>query len=155
VRINSQGLRLLKGFEGLRLTSYYDLKGVLTIGYGHTGMDVYKGQVISEERALLLFKNDLSFFEKGILESVTVSLNENEFSALVSFTYNIGLGNFRSSTLLFFLNQGERSLSANQFLRWNHVNGIPIRGLTLRRYAEKALFMTPFSPTSFSPEPSR
>ena len=119
MRISSKGLDLIKEFEGLRLSSYRCASGVLTIGWGHTGNDVYEGQTITEAEAETLLKNDLRKFEDTVNARVTVKINQNEFDALTSFTFNVGGGAFSDSTLLRYLNEGRQKVEvADQFLRW-------------------------------------
>ncbi len=140
-RINANGLLLIKSFEGLRLSAYRDAVGIWTIGYGTT-RGVKPGMRISEAEAEKFLQEDLTRFEQAIHEALSVPVNDNQFSALVSFTYNIGSGAFRSSTLLRLLNQGEdvRNVAA-QFLRWDKAGGKVLAGLTRRRNAERALFL--------------
>ncbi|WP_263971627.1 lysozyme [Leptolyngbya ohadii] len=139
-QINSKGLRLLKSFEGLRLEAYLDAVGVWTIGYGTTS-GVFPGQVITEAQAEAFLKRDLRRFEAAVIDLVTVPLNDDQFSALVSFTYNVGEGAFAGSTLLRLLNQRDYRGAADQFLRWNLGDGVELPGLTRRRRAERALFL--------------
>lgn len=141
-KINDKGLSLIKSFEGLQLMAYRDLAGVWTIGYGHTGSDVSPTQKISLEQANMLLLNDLDMFEHGVSKFVTVPVNDNQFSALVSFVYNIGLGSFEKSTLLKLLNLKQYEPSAEQFLRWDKVGGKEIPGLLRRREAERKLFLS-------------
>jgi lysozyme len=139
-KINDKGLRLLKSFEGLRLDAYSDAVGVWTIGYGTTS-GVKPGMRITEAQAEDLLKKDLARFEIAVTEAVKVALNDDQFSALVSFTYNVGGAALLSSTLLRLLNQGDIQGAANQFLRWNQGDGRELPGLTRRRKAERALFL--------------
>lgn len=144
MRINKEGLDLIKEFEGLKLKAYLDVVGVPTIGYGCTNgvskEDVANGRTITEAEAEAFLLKELVQFEQGVPKYVTVPLNENEFSALVSFSYNLGLGSLQKSTLLQMLNSGDRSGAAAQFLRWNKAGGKEYAGLTRRRQAEKDLF---------------
>jgi len=140
VKTSSKGLELIKEFEGCRLTAYNCASGVLTIGYGHTGPDVFNGQSISMDEAESLLVQDLHRFERAVREVVTVPLTQNQFDALVSFTFNVGAGALSSSTLLRLLNAGDYEGAAGQFSRWvNGANG-PLPGLVRRRAAEQALF---------------
>ncbi|MEO1445446.1 MAG: lysozyme [Cyanobacteria bacterium J06635_11] len=140
-RTNANGLLLIKSFEGLRLKAYRDAVGIWTIGYGTT-RGVRPGMQISKEKAEEFLQADLTRFEKAINDAVKVPINDNQFSALVSFTYNVGSGAFRSSTLLRLLNQRHDLRStANQFPRWNRAGGRVLSGLTRRRNAEKGLFL--------------
>lgn len=152
-RINAAGFTLIKRFEGYakivpgtsNVTTYLDPAGIPTIGYGHTGPDVTAGLVITEARAEELLAQDLARFETGVLELVTVPLTDNEFSALVSFAFNLGLGTLEASTLLRLLNAGEVSQAADQFLRFVYADGQALPGLVARREAERALFLSPLS----------
>jgi len=139
--INGEGFKLLTTFEGCELTVYDDGGGVWTIGYGHTGDDVFPGLTISQTQAEELLRLDLEKFESFVEDAVEVQLNDNQFSALVCFCFNVGPGGFGDSTLLDRLNQGNYQGAANQFPVWNKVNGEPWLGLTRRRLAERALFL--------------
>lgn len=158
MNISSNGLNLIKSFEGFRSRAYDDLqpnvtitkasqvKGVLTIGYGTT-KNVKVGQVITESEAVELLKEDVSSFVKGVNSCVTVPLNQNQFDALVSFSYNVGLGNLKSSTLLKKLNNKDYAGAAEQFLLWNKSAGKVLQGLVNRRKKEKELFLTAITTT--------
>jgi len=141
--INGEGFKLLTTFEGCELTAYDDGGGVWTIGYGHTGDDVYPGLTISQTQAEELLRIDLEKFESFVEDAVEAQLNDSQFSALVCFCFNVGPGTdgFGGSTLLKLLNQGNYQRAANQFPVWNKVNGQPWLGLTRRRLAERALFL--------------
>lgn len=139
--INPEGVALLKGFEGCKLTAYLCPAGVWTIGYGHTG-DVFAGQKITQQEADNLLNKDLAVFEQGVDKLTSKYLTENQFSALVCFAYNVGLGNLKSSTLLKKVNLAEPEAS-KEFLRWNKAGGKELAGLTRRRKAEQVLFDTP------------
>lgn len=150
--INEAGFRLVQEFEGYaeqlgdgtdRVRAYRDSGGVLTIGFGHTGSDVTEDLIITREQAEQLLQEDLQEAEDAVSNLVTVPLNENQFSALVSFVFNLGAGELEESTLLGLLNQGRYPEAADQFLRFNTVNGEPVEGLTRRREAERQLFLTP------------
>lgn len=137
--LSPAGLRLIKEFEGLSLKAYVCPAGVLTIGYGTT-RGVKPGQVISEAEAEAMLREDVRQFERGVSEAVKVPLAQHEFDALVSFAYNVGLGAFRTSTLLRLLNKGDKAGAAAQFGRWNKAKGKVLAGLTRRRAAERAMF---------------
>jgi lysozyme len=139
-KINESGRNLIKSFEGLELSAYQDSVGVWTIGFGHT-RGVKEGQTITEAGAERLLEDDLSGFEKGVEAAVTVPLTDNQFAALVSFAFNLGLGSLRSSTLLKKLNAGKYLEAADEMLRWNRAGGVVLRGLTKRRAMERALFL--------------
>ena len=139
--INDQGLNLLKSFEGCELKAYDDGGKVWTIGYGHT-KNVVEGMTITQEKADQFFREDLEKFELYVKDAVKVPLNEDQFSALVCFCFNVGPGakGFGGSTLLKLLNQGDYPGAAQQFPRWNKVGITSWLGLTRRRLAEQALF---------------
>ncbi|MEA5463045.1 lysozyme [Leptothoe sp. PORK10 BA2] len=137
---NASGIGLIKSFEGLRLKAYQDAVGVWTIGYGTT-RGVKPGQEITEAQAEALIKNDLARFEQDVNQAVRVPINDNQFAALVSFTYNVGSGAMRSSTLLRKLNNRDITGAADEFPRWNRAGGRVLAGLTRRRNAERALFL--------------
>ncbi|MEM9944621.1 MAG: lysozyme [Cyanobacteria bacterium P01_D01_bin.36] len=139
-RTNRNGLLLIKSFEGLRLRAYRDAVGIWTIGFGTT-RNVRPGMSISEDQAITFLQEDLSRFEKAINDSVKVNINDNQFSALASFTYNVGPGAFRSSTMLRKLNAGDIRGAADEFPRWNKAGGRALAGLTRRRNAERLLFL--------------
>lgn len=141
-KINDAGLSLLKEFEGCKLTSYRDQGGVLTIGYGHTGTDVEEGQTITQEQADSLLQENVQSTSNRV-EALTqdADLNDNQFSALVCLTYNIGIGNFQKSKLLRLIRLDQLDLSADEFVRWSTIHGVPNKGLLRRRTAEKSLFL--------------
>lgn len=136
-----KGLELIKEFEGLRLTAYLCPAQVWTIGYGHTA-GVRQGDVIIEAQADAFLRHDLAASELAVGRRVTALLNQNQFDALVSFTFNLGAGNLSRSTLLKKLNAGDYAGAAEEFLRWNRAGGKPLAGLSRRRAAERALFLT-------------
>lgn len=152
MRISDRGIELLKQFEGCELEAYQDIAGIWTIGYGHTGPDVQEGMKISESDAEAILRQDLKSREKAIERLVHVPLNQNEFDALVSFVYNVGEGALKGSTALKRLNKGDRVGAAEALTWWNKatVNGVlrEVKGLTRRRQAEKALFLTPVEPAN-------
>lgn len=139
MKIGTKGLNLIKNFEGFEAKAYVCPAGVLTIGYGTT-RGVKKGQVINEAEAEALLKRDVASAESTVAKSVKVKLNQNQFDALVAFVYNVGSGNFSSSTLLKLLNVGKYDQVSAQMLRWNKANGKVLAGLTRRRKAEGNLF---------------
>jgi lysozyme len=147
MQTNKKGIELLKTFEGCKLKTYLCPAGIPTIGYGHTGPDVTEGLVITKRQAESLLKKDLAKFEKGVGELLKVKVSPNQFSALVVFAYNVGLGALAGSTLLKKLNAGDIIGAGNEFLRWNKVNKQEVQGLTNRRNAERDLFLTA-EPTS-------
>ena len=130
---------LVKASEGLRLTAYRDSAGILTIGYGSTG-GIKPGQTITREQADEMLVDDLDEAAEGVRKLVTVPLTQGQFDALVSFTFNLGAGRLRDSTLLRLLNQGRYGEAAGQFKFWVMAAGQTLPGLVKRRAAERALF---------------
>ena len=135
MKINAEGLELIKSFEGCKLTAYKCPAGVWTIGYGHT-IGVYEGMVISQEQADNMLKSDIKKYEKYVTDNVKLELTENQFSALVSFTYNCGVGNLR--TLIKNRNVDQ---IGKAILLYNKANGKVLNGLVRRREAERELFL--------------
>lgn len=139
------GVNLIKGFEGKRLVAYDDGVGVWTIGYGTikypNGIRVKKGDTCTEPQAESYLKSDLVKFENAINRLVKVPLNQNQFDALSSFTYNLGETNLSKSTLLKKLNAKDYKGAADQFLVWNKAGGKVMNGLVRRREAERNLFL--------------
>lgn len=143
MKISNTGINLICGFEGLRLKAYDDGVGVWTIGYGTTvinGVKVKKGDTCTIEQAKSYMAQDLKKFESAVNTAVKVPLNQNQFDALVSLTYNIGTGAFKDSTLLKKLNAKDYKGAAAQFDRWNKGGGKVMQGLVNRRAKERNLF---------------
>lgn len=144
-RISPQGLDEIRKSEGLLLNAYQDQGGVWTIGYGHTGkvggIPISKGMTITKEQAEQLLQDDVAHFERAVKNGTKVPLTQNQYDALVNFSYNVGDGAFSKSTLLRRLNQGDYQAAADQMLRWNKINGEPIQGLANRRERERAMFL--------------
>lgn len=138
-RTNEAGLELIKAFEGLHLTPYLCPGNIWTIGYGHT-RTVRPGQTISKEVAELLLNEDLTIFERSVSRLVSVPLTDNQFSALVSFAFNIGSTKLEASTLLKLLNRGWYDQVPVQLMRWNRAKGEVFGGLSRRRAAEAKLW---------------
>lgn len=140
-----EGVALIKIGEGLELRTYLDTGGVPTIGYGHTGKDVKLGQVITRMQAEDLFALDLQNACADVSRHVP-TVTDTQFSALVSFVYNLGVKQFLSSTLLKKHIAGDYAGAAEQFGRWVHDNGKVLPGLVKRRAAEAALYSRPGKP---------
>jgi GH24 family phage-related lysozyme (muramidase) len=148
MNISQNCLDLIKKWEGFRAKAYLDPVGIPTIGYGTirypNGQKVQRGDNISEPEAEDLLKLKCDEFAEVVNREVVVTLNQNQFDALVSFCYNVGARAFQESTLLKKLNAGDYKGAAEQFLRWNKAtkNGVKVvlDGLTNRRKDEKALF---------------
>lgn len=141
MRTNAAGHRLIKSAEGCRLEAYQCSAGVWTIGYGST-KEVHAGLRINQDEAERRLGDDIEDAEDVVNRLVTVRLTDNEFSALVSFVFNLGAGNFSASTLLKKLNKSDYGGAAQEFLRWNKAAGKPLKGLTRRRKAEMELFLS-------------
>ena len=142
MKTSTNGIDLICSFEGLRLKAYDDGVGVWTIGYGTTvinGRKVKKGDTCTLEQAKSYMAQDLKQFESAV-NQVKVPLNQNQYDALVSLTYNIGVSAFLSSTLFKKLNAKDYKGAAEQFGRWNRAGGKVMRGLTNRRAKERKLF---------------
>lgn len=141
---SKNGINLIKKYEGCVLKAYKCPANVWTIGYGHTS-GVKEGQKITKTQAEEYLKKDLVKYEKSVNKLVIVDLNQNQFDALISFTYNVGMGNLGKSTLLKKLNDNNYIGASTEFLKWNKavVNGKKkeLKGLTKRRKAEKKLFL--------------
>ena len=140
MRTSQKGVSLIKSFEGLRLKSYQDSVGVWTIGYGAT-RGIAAGMSITNEQAERMLVNDIGRFEPELERLVKVALNQGQWDALMSFTYNLGAANLGSSTLLKLLNTGEYVGAADQLPRWNKAGGQVLPGLSKRRAAERAVFL--------------
>ena len=138
-QINADGLALIKQFEGLRLKAYFCPSGILTVGYGSTGKHVKPGMVITADEAEKLLLNDLVRFEQGVALQCPVA-TDNQFAALVSLSFNVGLEALRTSTLRRMHNEGNYAGAALQFQRWNKGGGRVLAGLTKRRAAEADLY---------------
>lgn len=161
-----EAVDLVKRYEGIpdgdpttvNIDPYLDPVGIWTIGWGHAIS--YQGHFlrgeadrsevkalypdgITMDQATALLHGDLIDAGRDVLSVVVVPLNDNEYGSLASFTFNLGIGNLRSSTLLRLLNSGDRSGAADQFLRWDMAGGKPMAGLRKRREAERALFLKP------------
>jgi lysozyme len=146
MKLNEQGYNLIAKHEGLRLKPYLCPARVPTIGYGNTyyanGKKVtMQDKPITKEQAYELLKIIADKFARQVDAVVTANVTQNQFNALVSFAYNIGMGNFRKSTLLRMVNLSPHNASIRaQFMRWNKAGGVELRGLTNRRIDEANLY---------------
>jgi lysozyme len=146
MKLNKKGIEMMHKYEGLKLTAYLCPAKVWTIGYGNTfyedGTKVKAGDKITKERADQLFINITNKnFAEPLLKLIKVKLNENQFSALVCFAYNVGTGALLKSTLLKKVNANPNDLTIrNEFMKWNKAGGKVLRGLTLRRESEANLY---------------
>ena len=144
-KVITAGINLICSFEGLRLNAYDDGVGVWTIGFGTTsypnGVKVKRGDTCTTEQAKAYMTHDLKKFESAVNSVVTMSINQNQFDALVSLAYNIGTNAFKNSTLVKKLNAGDIRGAAAQFNVWNKGGGKVMQGLVNRRAKEKSLFL--------------
>jgi len=152
---SDNGMQFIEDHEGVRNDVYLDCAGYPTVGVGHLvqpedNLDV--GDIISDQQVEDFLAGDLDISENAINDDVTVPLTQNQFDALSSFVFNVGTGNFGTSTLLKLLNQGNygKEISdgvydgaAGEFPKWCHAGGEVVQGLVNRRADEQALFMTP------------
>jgi lysozyme len=143
--IPPQAIAIVRQYEGCKLTSYRDGKGVLTIGCGHTGPDVTIGLTWTMLEAEEALANDLQRALEIVTSTVKIPLNDNQLSALISFAFNVGRGDFTRSGMLKVLNRYDYKGAMDHLLLWNHVGSYVSPGLTARRQAEKALFLTPLT----------
>jgi lysozyme len=150
VKVNEQGLALIRKFEGLRTGAYRDAAGVWTIGYGHTSMAgpprVGRGMKITRAEAASILARDVAGFAEGVASHVRVPISDSQFSALVSFAYNVGLENFRKSSVLRAVNDNDCCAVPRRLSLWVKAGGKVLPGLIKRRAAEGALFMQGTSP---------
>ena len=146
--LNNKGYLLITNHEGLRLKPYLCPAKIPTIGYGNTYYTDGKrvtllDKEITKQQAFDMFKEVANRFAKRVDELVTSNINQNQFNALVSFAYNVGTGNFASSTLLKKVNRNPDDLSIkDEFLRWNKAGGKVINGLTNRRNEEANIYFS-------------
>ena len=143
MQTSKEGIALIKKFEGCKLESYLCKASVWTIGYGST-KGISEGMTISQERADMLLLEDLEGFEDSVNNLVTVDLEQNQFDAIIAWTFNLGASNLSASTLLKKINNKEWDAVPEQIKRWNKatVNGEKqvLEGLVRRREAEALLF---------------
>jgi lysozyme len=148
MRTTPKVIQLIKASEGLRLTAYICPAGVPTIGYGATtypdGSPVKLGDSITESHADLMLNDTIESIEKHLQRMITRELNQNQFSAIVSFAFNIGLGALGKSTLLRKVNANRWDPSIrDEFHRWIHANKKVLPGLVKRRKEEADIYFTP------------
>jgi len=141
MKYSDNGYALTKSMEGCKLIAYQDPAGIWTLGYGHTGSDVFEGLVISQAYADKLLAQDIQKSVDAVNKLVKVEINQNQFDSLVDLTFNIGIAAFSKSTLLKKLNAGDHHGAAEEFDRWIYAGGKILAGLVKRRGAEKSLFL--------------
>ncbi|MGO1298839.1 MAG: lysozyme [Vibrio sp.] len=139
-------LAMIKPFEGIEHKPYYDVVGVLTVCYGHTGSDIIKDKLYSQSECESLLKKDLTKVKKRIDPMITVALPETTKAALYSFTYNVGAGAFSRSTLLKLLNSGDLLGACGELKRWVYAGGKKWKGLITRRQIEEEVCRISNSP---------
>lgn len=145
MNLNEAGKNLIKSFEGCKLKAYKCPAGLNTIGFGSTfypdGTKVKEGDVITKERADELFDLIVSDFAEKVRPLIKKELSDNNFSALVSFSYNAGVGNLKNSTLLKKVNANPNDETIRgEFLKWVRANNKVLTGLERRRKAEADLY---------------
>lgn len=140
MQTSQNGINLIKSSEGCKLQAYKDVVGVVTIGYGHTEAGLQMGTTWTQDQVDQALAKDLVKFEKAVTAACKVSLTQNQFDALVCFSYNIGAGAMTGSTLVKKINAGDFAAAALEFSKWNKAGGKEVAGLTRRREAEKNLF---------------
>jgi lysozyme len=146
MQLNENGLALLRAFEGFRAQSYRDVAGVWTIGYGHTGRagppEVTPHSRMTEPEARALMKQQAEIFARAVRSMLTRELTDDQFSALVSFAFNVGETNFRRSSVLKAVNAGDDAAVARRLGLWVKAGGKVWPGLVRRRAAEAALYLS-------------
>lgn len=157
--MGAAGVSMVKAHEGLRLTPYYDAAGILTVCYGHTGPDVKPGQRYTVSQCEAILDQDIAKHRAGVERCIKAPLTPNQRDGVVSFAFNVGVPKTCRSTLARKLNARDYIGAADEFPKWNkaRVKGrlIALRGLTKRRSAERALFLTPMSQTASTARLSR
>lgn len=153
MKTSARGRALIERWEGKFLKAYHgaaDRPGLLTIGYGHTDAagppKVTAGMTITEQEADQILANDLAKVERNVSNMVKVPLNQNQFDVLVSFVFNLGEGNLKSSSLLKKLNAGKYDEVPAEIVKWNKANGKFVQGLANRRADEVKLWNAPVTP---------
>ena len=139
MKVSQECVNLVKFFEGFEAKAYLCPANVWTIGYGRT-KNVKEGDVVNKRQAERDLLEELEEFGNQVFFAVQVPLEQNEFDALTSWTYNLGVGNLQSSTLLKKLNSGDKNSVPSEMLRWNKAAGKVLAGLTRRREAEAKLW---------------
>ena len=125
------------GLEGVSYIPYKDIVGVWTVCYGHTGKDIIPGKTYTEAECKALLNKDLATVARQINPYIKVDIPETTRGALYSFVYNVGAGNFRTSTLLRKINQGDIKGACDQLRRWTYAGGNQWKGLMTRREIER------------------
>ena len=147
MHINERGIEIIKSFEGISLKPYLCPANVWTVGYGATvgstgGPIDPDMESISETEAEALLLRDLENSEGWVSRLIKAALTENQYSALTSFTFNVGCSALMRSTLRMKLNRSEYRGAADEFPKWKFANKRILAGLIRRRAAERSLFLT-------------
>lgn len=151
MKTSARGVHLIQSFEGFRAHAYRDVVGVWTIGYGFT-KGVKEGDTITKEEAADKMRRFvLPEFENAVFVACSVRPNQNQFDAMVSFAYNVGVAGFRRSSVLKAHNRGDTQSAARAFSLWNKAGGKVYPGLTRRRAAEAALYLEPMHDEPIEP----
>jgi lysozyme len=145
---------LIKQFEGFRAKAYLCPAGIMTVGYGHTGLDVVPGLIVTQAQGDALLRNDVEKFSNIVNKALTTQVTQGQFDALVSFCFNTGPGKTgvkdglitlksgNPSTLLRKTNSGDKLGAAAEFPKWATAGGVPLKGLMVRREAEQRLYLS-------------
>ncbi len=136
---SKRGLALTESFEGCRLTAYQDSVGVWTIGYGHT-RGIKRGDTCTQEQAEQWLSEDVEFCENAINQDLTIAITQEEFDALVDFSFNLGIHALENSTLWKKLSAGDFKGAAAEFPKWDMAGGEKVEGLLRRRLDEEEMF---------------
>ena len=136
---SKNGLAVTESFENCKLTAYQDIKGIWTIGWGHTNA-VHARMTCTQQQADEWLEEDTQSAVNTVNRLVTIGLSQPAFDALVDFVFNVGSGNFANSTMLKLLNAGNLDAAGEEFAKWSHASGVVVAGLLRRRLAEKAEF---------------
>ena len=140
MKISQKGIDLIKKFEGCKLYAYRDSVGVATIGYGHT-KGVKMGMGITQQQAETFLKEDIVPVER-VLNGMGINYTQNQFDALVSWIFNLGQGNFKSSTMYKYIVARKSDLEiTDQMVKWHNAGGKPLVGLKKRRCEEANMFL--------------
>ena len=147
-QLSANGLQFIKSFEGFSAFPYLDSAQVPTIGYGTIVYDdgtrvTMDDPSITEAQAEVFLRYQIEQKTTLVDQMLTYPVNQNQYDALISFAYNLGVGALHGSTLLDLVNQGNLDAAADEFPKWNHANHVVVDGLTRRRAAERVLFLTP------------
>jgi len=143
MKTSQQGLKLIERFEGLSLTPYQDCVGLWTIGIGHLiGKTLPNNRTLTINECYALLASDVAKFELGVAKYITAQLTQNQFDALISFAFNLGLGTLQRSSLRQKLNRGDIQGCIKSWAKYNKANGKVVKGLDARRKAEIMLFIT-------------